>query len=153
RVDLNWMVQFLPYNPLIVEVGAYEGEETLRAAKIWPKSRGIFAFEPHPAVFERLRDRVGIEGLSSVTLYRAAVCSYNGTATLHIPRDITREKESSLLAPLPGEQDSKIYVPCVTLDAWAMENEIRGVDLLRVEAEGLELPILQNATEMLKSVK
>ena len=41
RVDYSWLVQFLPYNPVIVEGGALYGNEACRAATVWPKSQSL----------------------------------------------------------------------------------------------------------------
>ena len=34
KVDIGWLTQFLPYNPLIVEAGAFRGDETDRKSVV-----------------------------------------------------------------------------------------------------------------------
>jgi FkbM family methyltransferase len=158
KVDLNWMVQFLPYNPIIIEAGAYCGDQTIYAAKVWPQSQLIVAFEPNPLAFAELQRKVDKEKLSQVKTYNLALHHYNGTADLHLCRgpngnDRSWEHASSLLPPLNECQGPNIEVPCVILDDWCKENQIDHIDILRLELEGLELQVLQSSPQILKNTK
>ena len=46
-----------------------------------------------------------------------------------------------------------ITVPCVILDDWCKQNRISHFDLLWLDLEGMELQILYNSPEILKTVK
>ncbi len=158
-VDLAWLPQFLPYNPVIVEAGAFRGAETVRAAKIWPKGR-IIAFEPNPAAFAKLQEAVA--DLENVETHPLALNVYNGTAVLNVclgmqGKDPIYGYASSLLPLTPEMQiyckGPQIEVPCVVLSDWCRENKVDHIDVLRLEAEGMELPLLQSSLEILESVK
>ena len=149
---------FLPYNPTIVEIGGYEGELSHYMAKASPKGR-VIVFEPNPRAFERLLQLSN--NYSNILPINSAVHSYNGTAKLYLCHgiyadEVSLEPWSSLLP----EQDkpSKYFkgpvleVPCVVLDDWCRQNQIDHIDMLRVDVEGLELPILQSSPEILKTV-
>jgi len=154
-VDFSSLVQFLPYNPVIVEVGAYQGKQTIYAAKVWPHHRAIIAFEPNPSAFEVLQQRVVEEKLNKVHVYNLALNNYNGDATLHVSS--ADEKESSLLAPTDEMQSSyqgpKLQVPCVVFDDWCDQNQIDNIDILTLELEGLELKVLERSSKILKNTK
>ncbi|HSW87044.1 MAG TPA: FkbM family methyltransferase [Rhabdochlamydiaceae bacterium] len=162
KVDLNWLVQFLPYNPIIIEAGAYCGAETVYAAKKWPKSPLIVAFEPNPRAFEMLKKRIVEEKIENIEAYNIALNNYNGSAILHLCRgpngnDPFFEHESSLLPP---SQEMKYHckgpemeVPCAMLDDWCLEHHIDHIDILRLELEGNELQVLQCSSEILKNTK
>jgi len=160
-IDLSWLPQFLPYNPVILEAGAFRGAETCRAAKIWPKGR-VIAFEPNPGAYAELQSAVEEARLDNVETYPLALHRYNGTAALNVclgmqGKDPIYGYASSLL-PLTPEMEiyckgPQVEVPCVVLDDWCKENGIDRIDVLRLELEGMELPVLESSPEILKSVK
>src|ERR1700688_4133805 len=82
NVSMSFLVQFLPYNPVIVEAGAYRGDQISYAASAWPHHRAIIAFEPNPSVFEALQKRVIDEKLERIQVHNLALNSYNGEAEL-----------------------------------------------------------------------
>lgn len=161
KVDLAWLTLFLPYNPIIVEAGAFNGAETCRAAKIWPYGR-IIAFEPNPHAFEQLEKKVKEELLTNVELHSLALNTYDGIARLNVCHGMKGADPSfgyaSSLLPLTKEMEvyckgPQIIVPCTILDDWCGENEVDHIDLLRLELEGLELQVLQNSPRILKNTK
>jgi FkbM family methyltransferase len=155
NVNYSFLVQFLPYNPIIVEAGAYRGEKTVLAAQAWPHHRSIIAFEPNPSAFEALQKRVVDEKLGRVHVHNLALNSYNGEADLFISE--FHESESSLLPPteeMSGYyQGSQTRVPCVVFDDWCEKNQIDSIDILRLELEGLEMKVLEGASKILKNTK
>jgi FkbM family methyltransferase len=158
RVDYSWMVQFLPYNPIIIEAGAYQGDQTVSAAKVWPNSQLIVALEPNPNAFAQLQRRVDQEKLSQVKTYNLALHNYNGITDLYLCRgaqgnDHSIEHQSSLLPPSHDCKGPQIEVPCVILDDWCQQNQIDHVDILRLELEGFELQVLQSSPQILKNTK
>ncbi len=155
KVDLNALVQFLPYNPVIVEAGAYKGKQTVYATKVWPYYRYLIAFEPNPMAFIELQQRVIDEKLERVHLYNLALNNYNGKATLYLSE--ANEQESSLL-PATEEMQSyyqgpQLRVPCVVFDDWCEQNQIESIDILSLELEGLELKVLEGSSRILKNTK
>jgi FkbM family methyltransferase len=161
KVDLGWMQQLLPYNPIIVEVGAYCGAETSRAAQIWPKSK-IFAFEPNPRAYALLKKAVSDQKLDNVQTFPFAVSNQEGIFSFYLcygptESDLTYEPHSSLLPPAKVmESEYKgpaIDVPCVVLDQWCSDHQIDHIDILRLETEGMELAILKSSPQILQDVK
>lgn len=161
RVDYNWFVQFLPYNPVIVEVGAYCGAETCIAKTLWPKSK-VYAFEPNPRAFAQLQNTIIEKQLMGVKPYNIALNHYNGDAILYVCHglsgtDPSYEPLSSLLPPLYEVESHyrgpKLEVPCVVLDDWCRQNRIDHIDILKLETEGNELQILQSSPNILKRTK
>jgi len=155
QVSYSFLVQFLPYNPTIVEAGAYRGEQTILAAQAWPHHRSIIAFEPNPSAFNTLQKRVIDEKLDRVRTCNLALNSYNGEADLFISS--AHEAESSLLPPIEDMsayyQGSQVRVPCVVLDDWCEKNQIESIDILNLQLEGLELKVLEGASKILNNTK
>jgi len=160
-IDLSVLPQFLPYNPIVVEVGAYYGAQAIQASKLWPKAK-IFAFEPNPNAFEKLQKLVAESGCTNVSAYNLALSNYAGEAMLYLchgtnGNDPVFEFASSLLPPSKAMeihyQGPKINVPCVVLDNWCLANQIDHIDILKLELEGFELPVLESSPQILKNTK
>lgn len=159
KIDIAWLPQFLPYNPVILEAGAFRGEETLRMAKQWPEAR-VIALEPNPESFNLLQKKV--QETSNVEAHNLALTTYNGIATLNVCRGMKGEESAfeyaSSMLPLTKEMEvyckgPQIIVPCSTLEDFCDEKQIDHIDLLRLELEGLELQVLQSSPQILKNTK
>lgn len=152
---------FMPYNPIVVEAGAFEGQYGAQVARTYPSSR-VIVFEPNPRAFQTLLQNVG--GLPNVTAVQAALHAYSGTAKLHLNHgvyynDPRLEKWSSLLEGFCLGTDRfncfrgpSIEVPCLVLDEWCKANNIDHIDYLHLDTEGFELQILRSSPEILKTV-
>jgi FkbM family methyltransferase len=161
KVDLNWMEQFLPYNPVIFEAGAYHGAETVHAAKIWLHGT-VIACEPSPHAYYVLQQTIMDAGLTNVKIHNCALSNYTGYGTLYCSKsifdnDFSYENECSMLPsisqPKQNHFDFEIKVPCLNLDEFCSTNGIHHIDVLNLNTEGLELNILQASPEILKTVK
>lgn len=158
-IEFSLLQQFLPYNPLIIEAGAFRGDGIVKAARIWPQGR-IIAFEPDPNAYEELEKN--IRSLSNVELHPLALNSYNGSALFNICLGPNNNEPAygyaSSLLPLKKGMEvfcrgPQIEVPCMTLDSWCEANAIDAVDLLHLEVEGAEYSVLKNSPKILKTVK
>lgn len=132
---------FIPYNPVIVEIGAYEGAGTYALAHTYPYGK-IFAFEPHPQAYDQLVKKVGF--LKNVSVINLAVSNIKGMSSLY------GEGPTASLLPIQNEQPQ--IVPTCILDDWSKEQGIEHIDFLRLDAQGHEWKILQSAPNILKTV-
>lgn len=152
---------FLPYNPIVAEVGGYEGGNTRHVATMYPQGQ-VLVFEPNPRAFEQLL--ANTRDLKNVTAVNSALSTYNGLARLNINHgvycnDFQLEKWSSLLESFCFGSDyfncfkgPSIEVPCIILDDWCKEHHIDHIDFLHLDTEGFELQILKSSPEILKTV-
>jgi FkbM family methyltransferase len=161
KIDIAWLPQFLPYNPVIVEAGAFRGDETLRMAKQWPRGL-IIALEPNPEAFKHLQKKMQEELVSNVELHNLALNTYTGIAFLNTCNGMKGDDPAFGYASsmLPLTKDMEVYckgpqviVSSTTLDEWCEEQQIDHIDLLRLELEGLELQVLQSSPQILKNTK
>lgn len=150
---------FLPDNPIIVEAGAFDGNDTKKMALQWPKGI-IHAFEPVPEIYERLLKNTNM--FANIVHYPVALSDHTATAQFYISERPSRPGVASQAGSLykPKERLTRsplifpriITVPTITLDQWAHENNVSKIDLLWLDTQGHELAILQAAPHMIKNI-
>lgn len=140
--------------PLTVfDVGAHLGEYATRIRRLNPDAR-IWAFEPHPGTFQRLSAAAAEAGFTAVNsglsdraghvqLYDHATGDGSGSAhaTLH----------ANVIETIHHDIATAVEVDVTTVDAFMAAHGIDHVNLLKVDAEGHELPILRGAQRAIAS--
>ncbi len=134
----------------VLDVGANEGESTVEALNNFPKAR-VLAFEPHPPTFATLMAKVG--GNPRFQGFNVALGTDIGEV------EMIEYDDSTTNSLMPNNPFSKrfntrgrrsIRVQETTLDTFCSERSIDNVDLLKIEAEGLDLAVLQGSSLMLQ---
>jgi FkbM family methyltransferase len=151
---------YIPKNPVIIEAGAFNGNDTKKLSLYWPKGI-IHTFEPVPEIFILLEENTIT--LPNVRRYQLALSNATGSALFYIS-----EKPSSPHKPFqagslhkPNERlifsdiqyNKTITVPTITIDAWAQKEGIDTIDLLWLDMQGHELEVLKSAMHILTCVK
>lgn len=156
---LEIIQQFLPRNPRVFEVGAFDGKESVKFAKLWPNGV-IISFEANPQRFAQYKEKA--RHFPNMHGYNLAVNSYNGTADFFLcwgtnGTDPIFEGASSLLPASKSMEihymGPKIQVPCVILDDWCAENQISAFDFMWLDIEGFELQFLESSPHILSTTK
>ena len=154
NIPKEFIAQFLPNNPVIVEAGAHIGRDTKKMIKVWPHAI-IHVFEPVQELFTELQKNVA--KYPSIHCYPYALSNQNGTASFHVSSGRSTAT-SSLLQPKeylkehPTTQFEIRTVPTTTLDAWAQQHAISHIDFLWLDMQGGELLALEGATQLLPTV-
>ncbi|WP_341254363.1 FkbM family methyltransferase [uncultured Dietzia sp.] len=116
---------------VVVELGAEYGTETLFLSRAVGPSGRVISVEAHPRTFAALREVVERNRLANVTAVHAAVTDSVGTTTI---------TDGSALSNAVGAGD--LEVPATTLRELLNSNSVGKVDLLKVNIEGSEGPLL-----------
>lgn len=157
RLDL--INSFLPENPVVFEVGAKDGDDSVKLANMWPTGK-IISFEANPNQFKFYEEKASAH--SNMFGYNLAVNTYNGEATFHIcwgtgGTDPVFEGASSLLEASEAMEihymGPKITVPCVIFDDWCQENHVEHVDFMWLDLEGFESQFLSSSPRIVDTVK
>jgi FkbM family methyltransferase len=121
----------------VVDIGAHAG---IFAARVAPFARRVVSFEPSPATLLLLRANVA--GLPNVTVVPKAVTDRRGSGVIHV----LPEPSGNTLYPARPEPDAtRVTVDCLSLaDAFAAYGVDR-CDLLKLDCEGAEYPIVLGA--------
>lgn len=156
EIPKSFIKKFLPSDPIIVEAGAHIGKDTLEMAELWPKGR-IFAFEPVPFLHEQLRAKT--RTANNVHCYSVALSDFTGSATMYVSSGDS-DGSSSLLVPKEHIDEhpnvkftETIQVDTITLDEWAVNEEIDYVDFLWLDLQGHELAVLNASHTVLSSAR
>lgn len=138
----------------VIDVGANRGQFLLVAARRFPEA-ALFAFEPLPGPREVLRRTMPRS--RPVRLFDLALTDRAGTATFHV----SRADDSSSLLPIstaqvvtfPGTDEvAQLPVTTARLDDVLGPADLAFPVLLKIDAQGGELAVLEGATAILPSV-
>jgi FkbM family methyltransferase len=137
----NWDVK------VFFDVGANDGATAKVALSQLPGAR-IFAFEPHPQTFVRLRDNISGSQLS---LFNFALGERTGEAELF---SYENDKINSLVANAHfamrfGKKGRPLNIRITTIDEFCKSHSITGIDVLKIDTEGSELAVLKGAAQKL----
>jgi FkbM family methyltransferase len=137
-----------------IDVGAHYGEVTLPYANQNPALR-IFAFEPN------LRAAAALIGRApNLIVVPMAVAETDGQAEFNIN---SMDAASSLL-PMSEEAregwiggaslrvESTVYVPTIRLDTFLNVLQIPSVDLLKIDAQGMDLAVIRSTGDRLRDI-
>ena len=107
------------------------------------------AFEPNPQVFDRLVRNCGsnISDNHKLFLNKIALGSEKGTVSFYNFRNLHHGLSS--LSDFGRDDKEEVKVKCSTLSEYVIKNEIKKVDLIKVDVEGSELPVLKGSESML----
>jgi FkbM family methyltransferase len=154
-INKEFIRQFLPPNPIIIDAGAHRGDDSIEFCQLIPSSE-IHAFEPVPAIFDDLSRVTAL--YKQIKCYKLALSDRTGQQEMHISSGGS-DASSSLLAPRDHLKDhpdtffnEKIRVNTITLDDWAEENKILKVDFLWLDMQGFELGVLKASTKIFPKV-
>lgn len=154
-------------DPLILEIGANDGEHTEWMLKLFPRAT-LHCFEPEPRAAQRFRARIGAR--PGVHLHDFALGAYDGYAEFH--RSSTGSAASdqsppgwdgsgSLRKPTGHLQrhpeisfHSKMNVPVYRFDTWARNAGLAGVvDLIWMDVQGAERDVFLGAGKWLGRIR
>jgi len=138
----------------VIDVGANRGQFLLVAARRFPQA-ALIAFEPLPGPRQVLRKAM----LPSrpVRLFEEALSDKAGTATFHI----SRADDSSSLLPIadaqvstfPGTDEvAQVSVQLARLDEVLTTIDLETPILLKIDAQGGELGVLEGAAGLLPGI-
>ncbi len=137
---------------VVFDVGANTGIYALLAKVNRPQAR-VYAFEPIPSVFKKLKANVAANGFDIVCDERA-VSNANRTAVIYMANDehlysVTVDKN---LNP-PGTSVKTLEIQTVRLSDYCRENGINKVDLLKIDVETHEPEVLEGMKDVLERDK
>ncbi len=155
EISKQFISQFLPKNPVIVEAGGHIGRDAIRMAKFWHEAT-IYSFEPVKELYDKLVLNTG--NYNNIFCYNLALYSKVDILTMYVSSGRSTAL-SSLFEPLtdlsshPETKFQLQEVKSITLTLWAKENNITYVDFFWFDMQGAELSVLKSSKDIIKTAK
>jgi FkbM family methyltransferase len=142
--DLRLFLSLISPGMTVMDLGANVGMYTMLAARRVGSAGRVHAFEPTPAVCEKLRQNVELNGLSNVCVSQVAVSDVRGVATFFMGDDSDQNS-------LSNTTGAAIEVQTITLDDYLAAENVGDVSLMKIDIEGAEVKALEGARRLLSS--
>jgi FkbM family methyltransferase len=125
----------------IIDIGAAIGEFSLFAAARDPSAR-IIAYEPFQESVGLFRENIALNKIGNITLIPTAV--WRSTTALQL--DLSRLEPLQITSSVSGEKaEGHVRVQAVSLSDVLKSNQLKSVDLVKLDCEGAEFDILLNS--------
>lgn len=131
-----------------IDIGANVGWHTILMASLVGNSGKVIAFEPNPSVRYNLELNIQANGLSQVEVKPLALSNTAGSVRFLAPdaHDMSAG-DGHILAAGQIQRNEVIEVVSATLDSIVMSTGIKRLDLIKIDVEGFEWPVIQGAAE------
>jgi len=130
---------------VVIEAGANMGSETLLLSGLVGDGH-VYAFEPNPYTFDRLKINVSINELRNVSIYEWALGEKNGEISFNIfPKTFCNPGMSSKYIQMDNTR--KIDVIQKTIDSFVQENNVKKVDFIKMDIQGGEMDAILGAND------
>jgi len=143
RYEADLVQRLLEEDDVFWDVGANVGYFTLVAATALKNRGQIVAFEPGKNAYARLTENLALNAYRNIKTFPVAVTDREGEAVLHLLGDIA--DSSANLYQAGQAQAGQEVCRTVGLDHLRREEGLRPPDLIKLDAEGAELTVLQGA--------
>jgi FkbM family methyltransferase len=152
--EIAVLERHLKTGDVFVDVGANIGYLTAVGASLVGPTGQVHSFEPVPEYFQRLESLRAANPGYSIHVNRIALGERSGTAEIAQAADGNIGWNTMVPGLLLGDSArARHSVPIQRLDAYLTEHGITKVALLKVDAEGFELPVLRGASGFLETAK
>lgn len=140
--SMKLWVQLSKISNVIIDIGANSGIYSLVAKSVQPNSQ-VYAFEPVNRVYKKLVKNIELNGFDIVTK-ELAVSNRTGNAIVYDNLNehvysVTVNK--NLFAPTTKVVESLIQT--ITLDEFISKNNIKNIDLIKIDVETHEPEVLE----------
>jgi FkbM family methyltransferase len=134
---------------MVVDAGANYGWYTTLFAELVGSTGRVYAFEPVPPTFARLREHLVLNGYEErVVATRSAVGAEQGDVQVHVFDNLSHARSS--LSALDQTCYKTHFARSIDLDSFLQSCGVDQVDFIKCDVEGSELNVLQGACEILK---
>lgn len=143
---------------VFVDIGANIGYYSLLASSINDRLN-VIAFEPFNDACEALKLNIMYNGFRNIKVEEIALSDKAGVATLHyaINKDFPGYRYQlggkNSLVEFENTPSGKIEIFTMTLDGYAIQNELVEVDLIKMDTEATEYYILKGAEALINKCK
>jgi FkbM family methyltransferase len=143
--DCQVFVSHLREGMTVMDVGANLGLYSLLISRAIGPSGKVYAFEPVPEIFARLKEHIALNNATNVIPVPIALSDEKGKAKMSV-----RGGESSLFRRV---SDEFVEVQVERLDDFVEREKIERVDAIKIDVEGAELKVIRGADKTIRRDK
>ncbi len=150
--ETKYWISKVKTSQIIFDIGTNVGYYSLIAAKQIKKNNGnIYAFEPIKKTYNRLKENIELNSFKCIQAFNVAVSDKEGEIKINIG-DNKNWGMSSLNEHdyLSGEFE---IVKKIAIDDFCKEQEIKSIDLIKIDVEGAEFMVLKGMETSLNKFK
>jgi FkbM family methyltransferase len=141
------LIPFVRDVSVVMDVGANVGAAAVFFSHAYPDAT-IFAFEPGSRPYRLLR--ANTDSRSNVRAHDFGLYSSDRQVPLYYG---TYDSGMSSVAQSESTREESELITLRSVRAWLAENSISTIDILKIDSEGCEVPILEALRDLLPSVK
>lgn len=141
EIDPDFMAR---EDDIVFDIGANVGLYAIKQAQRAKNGR-IFAFEPNPYAFARLKKNIEANNLKNIISFNNAIYSKRCKLGIGFCTSSTRTS-----IRLKGDTVQRLVIEAVPLDEIVREWEIKHINLMKIDVEGAELEVLKGAKQSLE---
>ena len=134
-----------PAGGVFLDIGANEGVFSLVAAKT---ARQVIAVEPQSRLIPVIQENLRLNGLTNVSIVRAAISDQSGAGTLHLSPDINNG--STALHQHTRYQVDTETTPLMTFTELFDRHGLQVVDFMKMDIEGHEYEAILGSPEIFR---
>ena len=142
--SIDKLAKSLPAKSVVIDIGANAGYFNIMLfSKI--KEATVYAYEPILSNYELFKKNISINPVlqNRILLVNKAV---TGTPQESVELFMETASDNSVIASVYADFDTQnkhtIKVPAISLNQIVIENDLKHIDLLKVDCEGSEYPII-----------
>lgn len=147
KAEIHLIDCFSDREGVMIDVGANLGYFSLLMAAIRPECE-VYAFEPSPSTYDRLRENLDMNRKKSVEAFCLALGNSDGK--LSFVNDVTSPTTNRLVNAGDSSGLPVIEVDVRTLDQFLEERSVQNVSFLKIDVEGFEGGVLNGAGNALR---
>lgn len=145
-LETKLLLEYTKSNDTVLDIGANFGYYTTLLSRT-ANEGVVYAFEPDIANNKLLNENINLNNLSNVITEKLAVSSEIGEVGFSSSK-IHRGKSH-----VSSDDRFTYKVPVVTLDSYCANNKIKEINVMKIDVEGSEIPILRGAKDIISKSK
>jgi len=141
----GYFTELLKKGMNVIDIGAHGGIYTILVAEKVGEKGKVIAIEPEPSNYKLLFKNIELNNFKNVIPKNMALTDHEGIEKLYLSSSFAGH---SLV--FHGDNNHYINIPVTTIDKLVQELGIEKIDIIKIDAEGAEIPILKGAEKTLK---
>jgi FkbM family methyltransferase len=139
-----------------IDIGANAGLYAVLLSRLCGKNGRVWAFEPAPDTYWRLRETLALNRCENVVPVQSAICEAPGYVKMKLFEQQFAEWNSLAGMSMRAADGTEIFprqsvdVAANSLDGFCEEEHIDHINFLKVDVEGFELAVFRGAQRLLR---